>query len=125
MDFTNFNIPDFDYGSWDLGLILACTGALFLFLYIMQGRIVDSIVAAIVLGTIISFVAIMAYGGDTAFWFKYLAITIGSPFALAILIRIISKKGSRTTSIDVAKEKAKVKAKKRREPLYEEDDSRL
>lgn len=97
MTFDNFNIPDLDYGSWNFGLIVAGIAALFLFLYIMQGKIVDSIVAALMIGVVVSFIAIMFFAGDIRFWVTYLAITIGAPVALASLIKALPRLGKKTT----------------------------
>lgn len=106
MTFDNFNIPDWDYGSWNFGLIVAGIAALFLFLYIMQGKIVDSIVAALMIGVVVSFIAIMFFAGDIGFWSKYLLITIVAPVALASLIKalpLLAKKTTRTTKTPVSK----------------------
>lgn len=106
----NFNIPDLDYGSWNLGLIVACVAAVFLFLYIMQGKIVDSIVAALMIAVIVSFIAVMFFAGDVIFWSKYLAITLAAPIGLAIIIKSIphlAKKTTRTTKTPV-RQKTKV-----------------
>lgn len=91
MNLDFLNIPDFNYGSWDFGLIAAGIAALFLFLYIMQGKIVDSIVAALVIGVVVSFIAIIFFNGDANFWFKYLAISIGAPFVLAMVLLAIPR----------------------------------
>lgn len=91
MNFDIFNIPDLDYGSWDFGLIAACIAAIFLFLYIMQGRIVDSIVAALVISVIVSFIAVMFFQGDPGFWAKYLGISVATPVLLAVILRASPK----------------------------------
>lgn len=112
MNFDIFNIPDLDYGSWNFGLIAASIAAIFLFLYIMQGRIVDSFVAALVISVIVSFIAIMFFQGDPVFWAKYLGITIAAPATLAILLKALPKiasaskgLGSRKTTTVVGKRK--------------------
>lgn len=112
MNFDIFNIPDLDYGSWNFGLIAASIAAIFLFLYIMQGRIVDSIVAALVIGTIVSFIAIMFFQGDPVFWAKYLGITVAAPIVLAVFLKASPKMfgatrgiGSRKTTTAVGKRK--------------------
>lgn len=112
MNFDIFNIPDLDYGSWNFGLIAASIAAIFLFLYIMQGRIVDSIVAALVIGVIVSFIAIMFFQGDPVFWAKYLGIAVAAPIALAVFLKALPKMfgatrgmGSRKTTTVVGKRK--------------------
>ena len=91
MNFDFLNLPDIDYGGWDFGLIAASIAAIFLFLYIMQGRIVDSIVAALVLGVVVSFIAIVFFQGNEAFWLKYLLITIAAPVGIAIILKAIPR----------------------------------
>lgn len=112
MNFDIFNIPDLDYGSWNFGLIVAVIAAIFLFLYIMQGRIVDSIVAALVIGVVVSFIAIMFFQGEPVFWAKYLGITVVAPILLASFLKASPKMfgagrslGSRRTTTAVGKRK--------------------
>jgi hypothetical protein len=122
LTFDNFNIPDLDYGSWNFGLIVAGIAALFLFLYIMQGKIVDSIVAALMIGVVVSFIAVMFFAGAIGFWSKYLAITIGAPVALASFLKALpslAKKTTRTTNTPVPKKtNSKNRGVDREEELY-------
>jgi hypothetical protein len=119
MNFDIFNIPDMDYGSWNFGLIAACIAAVFLFLYIMQGRIVDSIVAALVIGVIVSFIAVMFFHGEPIFWAKYLSITIGAPVVLAILLRSTPKMLGASKAIGSKKSSTVVG---KRKPARQEDE---
>lgn len=129
-----FIMPEFDYGTVNYGVVAAGILGLFIFLYFMQGHMVNALVSMVVVFGIISGIAYVFYPDDTdAFRSKYLLITVLLPLGAALVIKLLqfffgtlssgsSSSGRGKRSAKSSRRPAKVKAGKSREVVDDYDD---
>lgn len=110
-------MPEFNYGTVNYGVIAACVLGLFIFLYFMQGHMVNALVSMVVVYGIISGIAYVFYENDSdAFRSKYLLLTVLLPLGLALAIKAVQFLFSMLTagSMTSGKKKSSARSKKRR-----------
>lgn len=84
-----FIMPEFAYGTVNYGVVAAGILGLFIFLYFMQGHMVNALVSMVVVFGIISGIAYVFYPDDSdAFRSKYLLITVLLPLGAALAIKL-------------------------------------
>lgn len=112
-----FIMPEFDYGTVNYGVVAACLLGFFIFLYFMQGHMVNALVSMVVVYGIISGIAYVFYADDSdAFRSKYLLLTVLLPLGLALGIKFLQFLFSMLTAGSMTSGKKKSSARSSRRP---------
>lgn len=83
-------MPEFNYGVVNYGVIAASLVGLFIFVYFMQGHVVNALSSMVVVYAIISGIAFVFYADNSdAFRSKYLLLAVIIPLTLAVILKTL------------------------------------